>query len=168
MQRRSLFKLGIASAAVLVLASGAASLLQSGFRDGLLTPSGREVFGAVGGAVLDKTLPIEPAAHAAAITAWLGRVDVLISALPAHTQAELSQLLALLASSAGRVTLAGLHSPWNKAAVADVQQALQGMRLSSLALRQQAYAALHDISAGAWFADSSTWAMLGYPGPLKI
>jgi hypothetical protein len=93
---------------------------------------------------------------------------VLISALPAHTQAELSQLLALLASSAGRVTLAGLHSPWNKAAVADVQQALQGMRLSSLALRQQAYAALHDISAGAWFADSSTWAMLGYPGPLKI
>lgn len=168
MQRRSLFKLGIASTAVLVLAGGAASLLQSGLHDGLLTPAGREVFGAVGGAVLDKTMPSEAAARALAITAWLGRVDALITALPAHTQNEISQLLALLASSAGRLTLAGLNAPWGKAGVVEVQQALQGMRLSSLALRQQAYAALHDISAGAWFADPSTWALLGYPGPLKI
>ena len=52
--------------------------------------------------------------------------------------------------------------------MADLQQALQDMRLSALALRQRAYAVLHDIATGAYFADAATWPLLGYPGPLKI
>jgi hypothetical protein len=50
----------------------------------------------------------------------------------------------------------------------DVQEALQGMRLSGLALRQQAYAALHDITGAAYFSAPDTWHQLGYPGPLAI
>ena len=42
------------------------------------------------------------------------------------------------------------------------------MRLSSLALRQQAYGALHDITAGAYFSDRShagpCWAI---PAPMN-
>ncbi|UUZ69586.1 hypothetical protein LP416_09200 [Polaromonas sp. P2-4] len=64
--------------------------------------------------------------------------------------------------------LAGLSPSWPEASIAEIQQALQGMRLSSLALRQQAYAALHDITAGAYFSDAASWSILGYPGPLKI
>jgi hypothetical protein len=168
MQRRTLLKLGAASAAVLLVAGGTAALLQPGLAGGTLSASGREVFSAVGRAVLDKTLPAEDGARHIALDGLLGRIDVLVQALPPHAQAELSQLLALLASAAGRRTLAGLSQPWDEASIADIQRSLQDMRLSRLALRQQAYAALHDITAGAYFSDPASWPLLGYPGPMKI
>jgi hypothetical protein len=168
MQRRTLLKLGAASAAVLLVAGGAAALLQPGLDGGRLSASGREVFSAVGRAVLDKTLPADEGARQIALNGLLSRVDVLVQSLPPHAQAELSQLLALLASAAGRRALAGLGEPWQQASVTAIQQSLQGMRLSGLALRQQAYAALHDITAGAYFSDPASWPLLGYPGPLKI
>ena len=147
---------------------GTAALIQPGLARGALTPAGRDVFRAIALGILDKTLPEQLAAKQAAVSALLVRINVLISALPQHAQAELSQLLAILASGAGRLTLAGLGTPWATASVADVQMALQAMRLSSLAMRRQAYAALHDITAGAYFSEPSTWPMLGYPGPLAI
>lgn len=168
MQRRTFLTLGLVSGALLVVAGGTAALLQPGLRAGTLTPIGREVFTAVGNAVLDKTLPTDSAARQTALNGLLERIDVLVSALPPHAHTELSQLLSLLGSSAGRSTLAGLNTPWPEAGVEQLQHALQGMRLSSLALRQQAYAALHDITAGAYFSDPSSWPLLGYPGPLKI
>ena len=170
MQRRTWLKLGLTSAAVLVVAGGAASaLLQSGLDAGAkLRPVGREVFSAIGLAVLDQSLPQQAAARQVALAGLLQRVDTLVAALPPHAQAELSQLLSLLGSAVGRRLLAGLQAPWAEASIEDVQQALQGMRLSALALRQQAYAALHDIATGAYFADAASWPQLGYPGPLKI
>lgn len=168
MQRRTLLKLGAASAAVLLVAGGTAALLQPGLAGGSLSASGREVFSAVGRAILDKTLPADDGARHIALNGLLGRIDVLVQSLPPHAQAELSQLLALLASAAGRRTLAGLSQPWDESSIADIQQSLQDMRLSRLALRQQAYAALHDITAGAYFSDPASWPLLGYPGPMKI
>lgn len=168
MQRRTLLKLGMASAAVLALAGGTAALLQPGIEDGSLSSAGREVFAAVAQAVLDKSLPVDPAARQMALKGLLHRIDALVQSLPPHAQSELSQLLSLLASVAGRRTFAGLAQPWAEATVADIQQVLQNMRLSSLALRQQAYAALHDITSGAYFSDQANWSMLGYPGPVKI
>ncbi|CAN7538370.1 hypothetical protein [Polaromonas sp. LjRoot131] len=168
MQRRTLLKLGAASAAVLLVAGGTAALLQPGLAGGSLSASGREVFSAVGRAILDKTLPADDGARHIALNGLLGRIDALVQSLPPHAQAELSQLLALLASAAGRRTLAGLSQPWDESSIADIQQSLQDMRLSRLALRQQAYAALHDITAGAYFSDPASWPLLGYPGPMKI
>ena len=168
MQRRTLLKLCAASGALLALIGGTAALIQPGLERGLLTGGSQEVFRAIGQGVLDKTLPEQTAAKQAALTALLSRIDVLVSALPPHAQAELSQLLAILATGAGRRALAGLATPWAEATSGQVQAALQYMRLSGLAVRQQAYAALHDITAGAYFSEPSTWKMLGYPGPLNI
>ena len=168
MQRRTLLKLGAASAAVLVLAGGAAALIEPGLMGGRLSESGREVFSSVGRAVLDKSIPAEDGARQIALNGLLTRIDTLVAGLPPHAQAELSQLLSLLSSSGGRRALAGLSQPWTDASVADIQRALQGMRLSSLALRQQAYGALHDITASAYFSDETTWSLLGYPGPVPI
>jgi hypothetical protein len=168
MQRRTLLKLGATSAALLAVIGGTAALIQPGLERGTLTPAGREVFRAIGLGVLDKTLPEPASAKESALAALLSRVDVLISALPPHAQAELSQLLSILASGSGRRALAGLSAPWATASAEEVQAALQDMRLSSLAVRQQAYAALHDITAGAYFSEPSTWTLLGYPGPLAI
>jgi hypothetical protein len=168
MQRRTWLKLSATSAALLALVGGVATLVQPGLDNGALTPTGKEVFRAVGRGILDKTLPEQPAQQLAALDQLLGRVEVLIAALPAHAQAEVSQLLSILGSAAGRRALAGLHTHWPEASVAQLQAALQDMRLSSLAVRQQAYAALHDITAGAYFSEPATWALLGYPGPLAF
>ena len=168
MQRRTLLKLGVLSATVLVLAGGAAALIEPGLAGGRLSASGREVFSAVGRAVLDKSIPADEGARQIALNGLLMRIDTLAAGLPPHAQAELSQLLSLLATAGGRRALAGLSQAWADAPVADIQQALQGMRLSTLALRQQAYGALHDITASAYFSDEASWSLLGYPGPVDI
>jgi hypothetical protein len=168
MQRRTWLKLGVVSAVVLAVGGGAAVLLEPGLQDARLSPAGRRVFGGVGRAMLDGSLPAGEPARQAALTGLLDRIDALVAALPPHAQAELSQLLSLLASAPGRRGLAGLSGDWETASIADMQAAFQSMRVSGLSLRQQAYQALHDIAGGAYFSDASTWAQLGYPGPLKI
>jgi hypothetical protein len=168
MQRRTLFKLGALSVAVLAVGGGSMALIQPGLEQGVLSRAGRDIFAAVGAGILDNSLPAEAGQRRTAVNGMLDRIDSLILALPPHAQAELSQLLSLLASSPGRRALAGLAPSWPQASAREVQAALQSMRLSKLALRQQAYAALHDIAAGAYFADASSWPLLGYPGPLAI
>lgn len=105
---------------------------------------------------------------AQALDAWLPRLETAVAQLPPHTQRELSQLLGLLALPVGRKALAGLSGDWADAPLADVQQALQGMRSSRLAVRQQAYLALHDLTGATYFSDASTWPVLGYPGPTPL
>lgn len=168
MQRRSLLKLGIGAAAVLAVAGGGLALLRPGIEGRQLAPVGREVFAAVARAVLDGALPSDAAAQSRALHAHLERLDATVAAFPSATRAELSQLLALLGSAAGRLGLAGLRSDWPDASVDEIQQALQGMRTASLALRQQAYHALRDLTNAAYFADAATWPVMGYAGPRAL
>lgn len=168
MQRRSLLTLGAVSAAVLALAGGTVAMLQPGLREGMLSAAGREVFAGASRALLDGTLPPGGQALQRALHGLLARIDSLVAALPPHAQSELSQLLALLASTGGRRALAGLTQTWESASVQDLQQALQSMRVSGVSLRRQAYQALHDIVDSAYFSDPGTWILLGYPGPPKI
>lgn len=160
--------LGAISATALTLAGATLALLQPGLREGRLSASGRRVFSGASRALLDGSLPAGAQALHGALGGLLGRIDALVAALPPHSQAELSQLLAVLASAAGRRALAGISQPWDSATVADIQQGLQSMRVSGLGLRQQAYQALHDIVASAYVADPGTWGQLGYPGPLNL
>ena len=168
MQRRTLLKLGIGAGVVLVVAGTGIALLQPGLRQGHLSAASNDVMRAVARAVLEGVLPADPQRQAAALDSHLLRLDAAVSAFPAATQAELSQLLALLASTPGRRTLAGLSEPWPQAAAAEVQQALQSMRVSRLSLRQQAYHALRDLTNAAYFSDPSAWAHMGYPGPMDL
>lgn len=168
MQRRTLLKLGLASGVVLALAGGAAVLLRPGLDQGRLTAPARTLFASLGRAILQGTLPTDPQAHARAVQGLVERVDVLAQGLPAHMQAELSRLAGLLCTAPGRRGLAGLAPDWAEASEAEVQAALDGMRFSGLALRQQAYQALREIVGGAYFSDESTWAAVGYPGPMDL
>ena len=168
MHRRGLLTLGIVSAAALALGGGALSWLQPGLQEGRLSDAGRMVFSGVSRGLLDGTLPAGGEALKFALDGLLGRIDTLVAGLPPHAQAELSQLLALLASAGGRRALAGVGPSWQGATVADIQRGLQAMRVSGLDMRRQSYQALHDIVGSAYFADPATWSLLGYPGPLKI
>ena len=128
MQRRSLLKLGVASAAVLAVAGGGAAMMRPGLIDGRLSDGGRAVLRAAGAAILDGSLPASDPARAAAVDGMLDRVDALTSALPPHSQKELSLLLSLLASAPGRHAIAGLTTSWQAAQVGQMQTALEGMR----------------------------------------
>lgn len=119
-------------------------------------------------AMLDGVLPTREPELSVALEDWLQRLEVAVGALPLHAQAELSQLLTVLATAPGRRVLAGMATPWEQASVAEVQAALHGMRHSRLAVRQQAYLALHDLTGVAYFSDASTWSVLAYPGPTPL
>jgi len=168
MQRRRWLQWGVAGVATLAVLGGAASRWQPAWKDDALSPPGRELVAALAAAFLDGSLPTATLAQAAALRVVSDRTGELILALPAHSRAELQQLLSLLIHPAGRLGLAGLHRPWAEASVAQVQEALQTMRHSAITLRQQAYLALHDIVGSAYFSDPSTWAQLGYPGPQTV
>jgi len=170
-QRRRWLQLGLVSAATLAVAGTGVAVWRA---DPALGPSGelslpaQAIFLAVGQAVLEGSLPQGGPARDAALAGLMERVQGVTQALPRHARAELSQLLDVLSLAPGRRWLAGLSTDWPDAPVPQVQSALQGMRLSSLALRQQAYQALHDVVGGAFFSDPSEWALLGYPGPLDL
>ncbi len=169
MRRRTLLGLGLLGGAVLAVGGGAVFLGRSpAWFQGRLQPAGRLVFRAVARAVLDGSLPAEPEGQARALDDQLARLDVTLSALPPATQTEIDRLLTLLASAPGRRMLAGLAAAWEVASVAELQQALQGMRASRLLLKRQAYHALRDLTHAAFFADPAHWSRLGYPGPRAI
>jgi hypothetical protein len=168
MQRRTLLKLGLGAATVFAIAGGGVALLQPGLRGTRLADGARAVMRAVALAVLDGVLPDDADARQRAVSAQLARLEAAIAAFPAATRAELSQLLGLLASAPGRLALAGLATPWAEADTAAVQHALQKLRLSGLALKQQAYHALRDLTNAAYFSDPSAWAHMGYPGPTDL
>jgi hypothetical protein len=161
MRRRWLI-LGALSAAALAVGGGSLALLQPGFAHGKLSPPARDVFAAAARGLLAGTMGDGETG------ALLARIDALVAALPPHAQAELSQLLALLASAPGRRAFAQLAPAWGDASVAQLQDALQSMRISRVSLRRQAYQALHDIVGAAYFADEASWALLGYPGPVSV
>jgi hypothetical protein len=123
---------------------------------------------AVGTAVLAGLLPSTEPARKQAVDAWLQRFEATVAGMPTGVQKELDQLLLILQSAPGRLALAGLQEPWHSASPQQVQAAMQNLRMSGLAVRQQIFHALRDLSNAAFFASPQTWSALGYPGPPKV
>jgi hypothetical protein len=168
LQRRTLLKLGIASAVMLAVAGGAVALMQPGLQNGKLTDESRLIFSRAGQTILAGTLPLDAGPNQIAINALLDRVNAFIGGTPEHVQAELSQLLGLLGTAAGRRGVVGLSPSWHDATIAEMTNAFQAMRVSSVSLRVQAYQALHDIVSASYFSGQESWAVLGYPGPRAV
>lgn len=169
LQRRSFLRLSAGAAVVLALAGGSAALLTTpGLVDGKLSEPARAVLRSVAVAVLADLLPSEVSARTAELDAALQRTDTLLAAVPAAARDEASQLLALLGTSLGRRTLAGLATPWEQASAPEVLAALQSMQASSVPLRVQAYQGLHDLVCLPYFAGAQAWTALGYPGPTPV
>lgn len=155
----------MAGALGLALAGATLGQVSAGYEGGRLTSAGRRVFLGVSRAVLGYALPTEPAAQQRALNAHLARLDHAIAAFPPAVRDELSRLLGLLDTTAGRLLVAGLRADWERATEQELHTALQAMRFSSISLRQQAYHALRDLTNAAFFAEPTHWASIGYPGP---
>lgn len=159
---------GIGFGALLAVAGGTVALFSPGRRDGKLTEAGRTMFAAIARAVLGPLLPQSAAVQAQMLQAHLDRVQATIAGMPPAIQAELDELVTIVSSAPGRLALVGLGTAWSTASDAQLTAALQGMRASTLALRQQAFHALRDITNASYFADPSTWGAIGYPGPRAL
>lgn len=123
---------------------------------------------AVAASVLDGTFSDDDATRRRQLDSHLDALQQTLSGFPSHTREELSLLLGLLGSAAGRIGLAGLWPEWAQAPRLAVSDALQSMRVSALSVRQQAYHALRDLTNAAWYANPEHWAAIGYPGPRDI
>ncbi len=123
------------------------------------------MFSAVAIAVLDDLVPTPPQTRLAALAAHCDRLDASIAGFTPATQAEIAQLTALLCTPPARLAFTGLATDWGQASADQVRQALFGLRDSSLALRQQSYGALRELTNGAWFADPANASAIGYTGP---
>jgi hypothetical protein len=102
------------------------------------------------------------------VDAVVGSIDRAVAGLPPHLQAEVKQLLALLASWPGRRLLAGVSAPWAQATPAEIAAFLGRWRFSGWRLLQQAYHALHELVFAAWYARPDAWPAIGYPGPPRL
>jgi hypothetical protein len=168
MQRRTLIKVGLAGTALMAVAGGALLLLDPGRRQGHLTGAGRALFATVARAVVGPLLPADPGELRHALDEHLARLEAAIAGMPPAVQAEVDEMAALLVNGPGRLALTGQRSNWAEADVAEVGATLQRLRFSSLALRQQVYHALRDLTNAAYFADAATCKAIGYPGPMPI
>lgn len=165
LSRRSLLKAGLLG--TLALAGGGA--LYRALRPMetpkafVLDEGAKTVLSAIIPVMLKDAIPPTPSATETTIAG----VRNAIAGLPLATQKELQDLFGLLALAPGRRFLAGITDDWGNAKPEEVAAFLQSWRVSRFPLLQSAYLALHDLVAGAWYADESNWARIGYPGPLK-
>ncbi len=163
--RRSFIKAGLLGTLTLVAAGGAYRIFKSPepLTAFALDSEGRAALAAICSAMLGSAMPATPAATETAINQTLGA----IAGLPLATQKEIQDLFGLLTLGATRRLLAGVPDAWSKAKREDVAAFLQSWRVHRLMMLQSAYHALHDLILGGWYADESTWAGIGYPGPNK-
>jgi hypothetical protein len=132
----------------------------------VLDGEARAALDAIVPAVLAGALPAEPEQRAAIIGAAITRVHDAILGLPLGTQKEVQDLFGLLALAPARRFLAGVSGDWSEADPAHVEAFLQDWRVSRFELLRSAYQAIHNLVYGAWYADPSSWAAIGYLGPL--
>lgn len=168
MQRRSLLKLGLAASVVMATAGAGLALVQPGRSAGRFSAAGRALYASVAQGVLGPLLPAAEPLRAQALSAHLGRLEAAIAGMPQSVQAEVDELTTLLASAPGRLALVGLAVPWQQARPDEVEAALNGLRHSRIALRQQVYQALRELTQAAHFGHAEHWSALNYPGQQPV
>ena len=166
--RRTFLKTGGLAALALAIGGGAYRIAHpaAGPNRFVLDGEARAAIDAIVPAILGGALP-QGEARATAITRATQGVHQAILGLPLATQAEIADLFGLLALAPARRFLAGVPNGWAGASTEQVGAFLQTWRQHRFAMLQVAYHALHDLVRGAWYADPSAWAAIGYPGPLK-
>ena len=164
--RRTFVKAGLIGALALAAAGGLyRATKKPSIPDGFILESeARSALAAIAAVILKGTLQPMPSG---AVDAEINRVLGAIAGLPRVTQSEIQDLFGLLTLAPTKRLLVGIASSWAEAKPAEIADFLQSWRVHRFTMLQSAYHALHDLIIGAWYADESTWASIGYPGPIK-
>jgi len=167
--RRTLLKAGLAGGAALLLARWlyTARTSPASAASAELDPGARAILLAIIPVMLEGALP-RGTQGAVARAETLAAVEQEIASLPAATRKELDDLFSLLAFAPTRGFVAGVWSGWPDATPDSIASFLNRWRDSRFALLRSAYAALHQLVFGAWYANPSAWAATGYGGPPSL
>lgn len=163
--RRSFLKAGLVGSLFLIGAGGVYRAIRKP------EPPSRYVIDDAASAVLSGLIPamlegaIDPTSEE--IKRAINSVQSAIAGLSLSAQKEIQDLFALLVLGPSRRFLVGLPDDWPQAKQEDIAAFLQNWRTSRLALLQTAYHGLHDLIIGSWYSEPSSWAAIGYPGPIK-
>jgi hypothetical protein len=133
-----------------------------------LDADGEAIFAAVAPVLLDGALPSDKAARDAALAQTLEGIDTAVAGLSPAAQAELAQLIALLALPPVRFGIARVSDAWPGASPVEVRRFLDNCRDSRFTLMRAAYDALHDLTFAAWYGNANAWPAIGYPGPPSL
>lgn len=165
LSRRTFLKAGLIGTLTLAAAGGLYRVTQrTSIPDKfVLDDAARSALAAIVAAILKGTITSIPSDVDIAIA----RIHDAIAGLPLSAQKELQDLFALLTLGPSRRFLVGLPDEWPQAKQEDVAAFLQSWRHSRFNLLQSAYHGLHDLIIGSWYSHESTWAAIGYPGPIK-
>lgn len=163
--RRRFLQVGLAGAAVLVGAHWleGGRMPASPFR--VLDARAAGVIEALVPAVLEGSLPADPAVRRQAVVDTVQAFDRAVSGLSPAVQAEIAQLLSVLGFAPTRIALAGLGPAWTDASVAEVSAFLSRWRDSRFDLFRAGYQALTQLLQAAWYDNPLSWSAIGYPGP---
>ena len=164
--RRTFIKTGLVGAMTLAVAGTLyRNMKGSNVADAFVLDSeAKSAMTAIASVMLQGALP---SSSPQLIEAEIVRIQSAIAGLPRTMQSEIQDLFGLLTLAPARHFLAGIPDSWASAKPDEIAAFLQSWRVHRFALLQSAYHALHDLIIGAWCADESTWASIGYPGPLK-
>lgn len=161
--RRAFIKAGVLGG--LLLGAGGAwfAVTREHAPAGRLTHSARSMFQAITPVMLAGMLGEE----SGQIERVVDGVERAVAGLGVAAQSELAELFGLLGFYPARKLLTGIDE-WRLATPADVEAFLSGWRFHRYAMLQGAYAALHDLVLGAWYAQPESWESIGYPGPPEV
>lgn len=159
--RRQFIKAGLAGSLLLAFAGHAQQARAADDGTGAM-------LAAVAGVILEGMLPEHPARRRAVLSETVAGIDQAVAGLALNTRKEVGELFSLLTIAPVRRLLAGVSAPWAEAQPAEIAAFLERWRYSRFALLQSAYAALHDLVLGAWYARSENWGNIGYPGAPEV
>ncbi len=158
LSRRTFLKAGLAGSLLLAVAGQVAAAPDE---------EGR-MLRAVAAALLVGALPESGGERERMLDETVQGIRKAVAGLSLPVQKEIVELFSLLTLSPVRRLLAGVNADWGEARVVDVSAFLEQWRNSRFALLQSAYAALHDLTFGAWYARPERWDAIGYPGPPEV
>lgn len=170
--RRGFLQLGMMGTATLALGSTIATLSgctssqearpNSEFK--FLNASDREIFKALGPAVLSHGFPGE-LTHDAAMNRLLLALDDLMFSLQYHNKTQMRQLFDALSIAPLRVIAGAPWADWKDMEEKEVNDFLIGWRSSRLQLKRLGYVALSKLISICWYSQPESFVSTGYPGP---
>lgn len=165
--RRTFIAAGMVGAAALAAAAWLRGphAPRSGVARRALDADGEAIFAAVAPVLLEGALPAEQPARKAALAQTLDGIDIAVAGLSPNAQAELRQLIALLALPPVRYGVARVSDAWPSASPAQVRRFLDNCRASRFTLMRAAYDALHALTFASWYGNPNAWPAIDYPGP---
>lgn len=166
-KRRWFLKTALAIGAV-GAALGGSVFWNRGLSNGRLTPQGRDVLHGLARGILGPMLPREPKQREAILETHLDNLEAFIRGTPEVMQIQVNAVLGLLGNAPTRYMLTDLSGSWRKASDAQIERALENMRLNPLPTQRLTYHVVRGLTCMSFFNQSANWPMIGYPGPLDI